>query len=125
MGWRRRALVAGRELRWWWRTSIEVTTNLLKRRILLRFVAASMIGFLSREAFGFSFCRMSPDNCELMFWYVGQICFRLGFNGPFMADDVTMVTIVLVFSIACWFVLTRWGPFRELRGTELASKVVG
>src|SRR6266567_2858189 len=102
MGWRRRASEVGRGLRWWWRTSIEVTTNLLKRRILLRFVAASMIGFLSGEAFGFSFCRMSPDNCELMFWYVGQICFRLGFKGAFVADDVTMAIIVVTFSVISW-----------------------
>jgi len=68
---------------------------------------------------------MSPDNCELMFWYVGQICFRLGFNGPFVADDVTMVTIVVAFSVISWLLLGRWRHFRQPRGLRRIDPPAG
>ena len=60
-----------------------------------------------------------------MFVFVGQICFRFGLRYAFAADDVTLITIVLVFSVISWFVLKRWGPFREARENEVASNVIG
>lgn len=86
---------------------------------LWRVSAALLMGLFLGPGFMYLFLNTTPHAAESVGEFIGRM-FGLGFEGAAIVALIMVVGTVVIFSLASWAILRKWGPLRrQARQTDL------